>query len=359
MKLTGPRSTRGEQADMPIRFHTKLGSGAFGDVWSAVDSLDREIAVKIVRASGALSSTALDHAMALARANHPNVVSVYTVEKAPDPETGIEVDCILMELIRGEKLAERIRGPALAVDEVRTIGLGIIDGVEHIHRQGLAHGDLHSENVMVDGIHAKLIDILYLNTLAALTTQSKNERLRRDLISLRFILQDVLFYSVLDPGVVTDFNNLLHTSADLDSIRAAFTAVTNPDSSTDTQQLLEHVYRRATDEGFVAGDEYASALMDETPRAVVFPLLSRLIEERGFDIKHEAYVRALWTALDDAEIAQIIALLNQRLDEDVPNGKWFPNLRLVARLRKEASSISRRAFQIGEPCCERHSFRKA
>ncbi len=318
-----------------ITFHEKIDSGAFGDVWRATDSLARQVAVKIIRSDGAGVSDALDHAKALARTNHPNVVAVYNVEKVEDPDTGSEVDGVVMELLHGDTLAERIRGPALSINELREIGFGAIDGLKHIHGQGLTHGDLHNENVMVDGTQVKIIDILYLDTLAALTTQSQQEKRRRDLVSLRLILQDLLFYSELDPGETTEFNNLLHTSSDIEAIRDAFAKVTDPDTTSDEQRLLDHAYRRATDENFVEGDEYASALMDETPRKVVLLLLKKLIEERSFEKKHQAYVRALWSALNEEEISELIDILNAQLEEDTPDGKWWPNLRLVARLRKE------------------------
>jgi serine/threonine protein kinase len=320
---------------MIVTFHEKIDSGAFGDVWRATDSLDRQVAVKIIRSAGAGVSDALDHAKALARASHPNVVVVYNVEKVRDPDTGSEADGIVMELLRGQTLEDRIEGPALTLEEVRSIGFGAIDGLEHIHAQGLTHGDLHNKNVMVDGGQVKIIDILYLDSLAALTTQSQKERRRRDLVSLRLILQDLLCYSELDPGERTEFNNLLHTSSDIAAIRLAFDDVTSPDSTHDAQRLLDHAFRRVTDENFVEGDKYASALKDETPRTIVLPLLKKLIEERQFAPKHRAYVRALWSTLTEDEIAEIVQILNVRLEEDTPNGNWCPNLRLVARLGKE------------------------
>src|SRR2546427_10525545 len=77
---------------MQITLGERLGEGAFGDVYEAVDELGRRLAVKIIRPSAAAFSTALDHARALARAQHPNVVSIYSLEKVPDPDTGVPID---------------------------------------------------------------------------------------------------------------------------------------------------------------------------------------------------------------------------------------------------------------------------
>jgi hypothetical protein len=66
---------------MSITIRREIGSGAFGSVYEAFDErLGRRVAVKIIRASAELVSTALDHARALARVNHQNVVSVYTMQ---------------------------------------------------------------------------------------------------------------------------------------------------------------------------------------------------------------------------------------------------------------------------------------
>lgn len=215
---------------MAITFGHKINSGGFGDIWSATDSLDRKVAVKIIRSAAAGMSNAIDHAKALARTNHTNVVTIYGVEKVNDPEGDTEVDGILMELLEGDTLAQRLRGPTFTVDELRQIGTGAIDGLEHIHQQGLTHGDLHNENVMVHGTHVKLIDILYLDSLAALTTESREEKLRRDLVKLRLILHDLLSFSKLDSSVVTEFTRQLRCSDDIASIREVFSKITSNES---------------------------------------------------------------------------------------------------------------------------------
>ncbi len=77
---------------MNIQLLSRLGGGAFADVWAATDSLDRRVAVKIIHKWAAVISSALAHAKALARTNHPNVVSVFSLEKIAHPESGHEVD---------------------------------------------------------------------------------------------------------------------------------------------------------------------------------------------------------------------------------------------------------------------------
>ena len=119
---------------MKINLLSRLGGGAFADVWQAKDQFDRDVAVKIVRGSAAVISSALAHAKALARTSHPNVVSMISLERVKDPDSGKSVDGIVMELVEGTTLEERLRGPKLSPSEARVIGAAIASGIAHILR---------------------------------------------------------------------------------------------------------------------------------------------------------------------------------------------------------------------------------
>jgi len=320
---------------MKLRIDSRLDDGAFADVWKARDELDREVAVKIVRASGAAFSSALDHAKALARANHPNVVSVLSFETVLDPDSNAEVECIVMELIRGTTLAKRLSGPRFSAPEVKTVGEGIIDGLTHIHSLGIAHGDLHEGNVMVTEGGAKIIDILYRGSLAVLSSGSRQERLKRDLINLRFLLKQIIFHSDLDAAEATEFNNLLDVNSTHKEIKDAFLRVTDPANLSDTTRILDHAFRRLTDDGFVEGDVYASALIDETPASVSLALLKKLIDSGAYDQKHRAYLKALWGRMPTYQRGQFLSYLGAALDDQLPNGRWWPLVKMLPPLRKE------------------------
>ena len=88
-------------------------------------------------------SSALAHAKALARTSHPNVVSMISLERGKDPDSGKSVDGIVMELVEGTTLEERLRGPKLSASEARVIGAAIASGIAHMHVQAMEHGDLH------------------------------------------------------------------------------------------------------------------------------------------------------------------------------------------------------------------------
>src|SRR5690242_2168242 len=210
---------------MKIEILEPLGDGAFGDVWKARDELNRTVAVKIIREANEGDADALAHARALARAAHPNVVAVLTIEKVQDPATKQDKDAVVMELLEGETLEKHITNGKLSVEQLRQLCTEIIDGLKHIHAQGMTHGDLHAENIMVCNGHAKIIDILYLNTLALLNSASKQARIRRDLISVRLIVQQLIVNSELTASSATEFNNQLDVDASIQDIEDAFHAI--------------------------------------------------------------------------------------------------------------------------------------
>lgn len=320
---------------MHLTLHEKLGDGAFADVWRATDELDRDVAVKIVRPANAGVADALAHAKALARASHPNVVAVLTLEQVEDPDGAGKVDCVVMELIRGKTLAETFLGDALNADELESLGLGILNGLEHIHAQGLAHGDLHEENVMVIEGMAKVIDILYLNSLATLGTEKRSTRLRKDLLSLRLLLQQLIIHSEIDSAEATEFNNLLESDATLQDIRTAFLKILNPESIEAAERALEHAFTRLTEEAFVVGLEYAAALAEETEGEVVVPLLKRLAESNSFETRQREYVELLWERLDSQQKTEVVQCVGANLEAEIPKGRWWHGLLLLKAFGRE------------------------
>lgn len=201
----------------------KLGDGGFADVWRGKDHLDRAVAIKIVRPAALGVSDALAHARALARTNHPNVVTVYHVDKIIAPDTSELSDCVVMELVHGTTLAKLLES-ASPLDErdALRIGHGIIDGLEHIHNQGLVHGDLHEENVIIARDRVKIIDILYLDSLAMLSGASHEARIRRDLASLRSLLSLLIVEAAPVPGAAQSFATTVRSTRIFAEVRSAF-----------------------------------------------------------------------------------------------------------------------------------------
>lgn len=313
---------------MNIDIKDRIGDGGFADVWSAMDELGREVAVKFVRASAAVISDAEAHARALVRAAHRNIVAVYSIETIIDPETGVDTRGIVMELLKGHTLEKRLRGTRLDRAEVARIGDGLLDGLSHIHSIGLAHGDLHAGNVMLttDG-EVKVIDILYTDSMAALSSTSRETRMAWDCRNARMILQDLLINSEIDGAKLSAFGSNLALNSNLEEIRTAFNEATSVTELADSE--IDFHYGRFDDESFVDGEAYADALSDETPVDVIVPLLLRAIELRRMTNERYDYVRKLWDRIGDEQQAVLLESLSTALGAEIPRGRWAPLLRIL------------------------------
>jgi serine/threonine-protein kinase RIO1 len=319
---------------MQVTLGSRLGEGGFGDVYEATDELGRQVAVKIIRGSGAQFSSALDHARALARARHPNVVEVYSIDTVADPDTGQPVQAVVMELLEGETLGQRRQRARFTRGEVETIGHGLINGLEHIHAQGLAHGDLHEDNVILLSNTAKIIDILYRDSLALLTTASRDQRIRRDILNLRNLLYDTLLSSELDPADAADFNAGLASDVAVTAIRAAFDVVIDPSRRDNRSLQLAHALQRIRDAGFVEGENYAKALAEETPNDITPALLEQLVAQAGLTFKHTAYLAILYGRLAETDKISLGRKLGATLDRETPAGNWFPAMVMMCAFKK-------------------------
>jgi alkyl hydroperoxide reductase subunit AhpC len=123
----------------------EVGSGTFARVYRARDlQLDRAVALKVFKPDCPVTpSAALAEARAAAALNHPNLCTIYAV----DDTAGIPI--ISMEYISGNSLARIARTSRLERDPLLSISLQIASGVAAAHAEGIVHGDLKPENVMV------------------------------------------------------------------------------------------------------------------------------------------------------------------------------------------------------------------
>ncbi len=125
-----------------------LGKGGMGEVYRARDGkLGREVAIKILPVEMSRDADRLARfdreARSLATLQHPNVASAYGLEETP------EARFLVMELVEGEGLDERMaRGP-IPLAEVRTIAAQIASGLEAAHEKGIVHRDLKPANIRV------------------------------------------------------------------------------------------------------------------------------------------------------------------------------------------------------------------
>ena len=126
----------------------QIGAGGMGVVHRARDErLGRDVALKVLP-SGALSDDAARErfrreALALSRLNHPHIATIYDLDRQEG------VDFLVMEYIPGRTVAQMIAERLMAESEAATIGCQIAEALEEAHEQGIVHGDLTSENVIV------------------------------------------------------------------------------------------------------------------------------------------------------------------------------------------------------------------
>src|SRR5262245_1706975 len=142
----------------PYEVLAPLGTGGMGEVYRARDTkLSRDVAIKVLLPAVANDPDRLARfsreAQILASLNHPNIAAIYGLEDGGD------VRALVMELVEGPTLADRIaRGP-LPRDESLPIAKQIADALEAAHEQGIIHRDLKPANITVraDGI-VKVLD---------------------------------------------------------------------------------------------------------------------------------------------------------------------------------------------------------
>ena len=135
----------------PYEIVAPVGAGGMGEVYKARDTrLNRSVAIKILMPSLADEPDRLvrfaREAQALASLNHPNIAQVYGFEEAT---TEAAAGALVMELVDGPTLADRIAGGPIPIDEALPIARQIADALAAAHAQGIVHRDLKPANVKV------------------------------------------------------------------------------------------------------------------------------------------------------------------------------------------------------------------
>jgi len=136
----------------------KLGEGGMGAVYRARDTkLGRDVALKVLPDDLSTDAERLARlrreAQVLAALNHPNVASIYGIEEGDDRLV------LVLELVEGEELAQRLKRGPLPIDEAIDIATQIASGLEEAHDRGMVHRDLKPANLMItpDGV-VKVLD---------------------------------------------------------------------------------------------------------------------------------------------------------------------------------------------------------
>ena len=146
----------------PYEITAKIGVGGMGEVYRARDTrLGRDVAVKSLPAAATGDADRIARfqreAQVLAALNHPNIGAIYGVEEIPGATAPSRF--LILELVDGGTLADRIaRGP-LAVPEVLTLARQVADALGAAHDKGIIHRDLKPSNIAITrDAQAKVLD---------------------------------------------------------------------------------------------------------------------------------------------------------------------------------------------------------
>jgi len=132
----------------PYEIVTLVGTGGMGEVYRARDPrLGRDVAIKVLPAAVRADADRLrrfeQEARAAAALNHPNIVTIFSVEHADD------LPFVTMEFVEGTPLAQLIPRAGLPIERILKIAIALGDAVSAAHSRGIVHRDLKPSNVMV------------------------------------------------------------------------------------------------------------------------------------------------------------------------------------------------------------------
>jgi Tol biopolymer transport system component len=130
----------------PYEITAKLGEGGMGEVWRARDfHLGREVALKVLpeafTADPERTARFEREAKVLASLNHPNIAQIYGLEVQG------ETRALVMELVEGPTLAERLESGPFPIDEALSLARQIAEALEEAHEKGIVHRDLKPQNI--------------------------------------------------------------------------------------------------------------------------------------------------------------------------------------------------------------------
>jgi Tol biopolymer transport system component/predicted Ser/Thr protein kinase len=128
----------------PYEILASIGAGGMGEVYRAKDTkLRRDVAIKVLPEAFAQDRERLARftreAQVLASLNHPNIAAIY----------GVEDSALVMELVEGPTLAERIELGAIPLEEALQIAAQIAEALEYAHEKGVVHRDLKPANIKI------------------------------------------------------------------------------------------------------------------------------------------------------------------------------------------------------------------
>jgi serine/threonine protein kinase/Tol biopolymer transport system component len=155
----------------PYEILSPLGAGGMGEVYRAKDTrLDRTVAMKVLPSHLSQNEEIRQRfereAKIISRLSHPHICALYDVGN----QDGVEY--LVMELLEGETLSNRLAKGPLSPEETLRYGIEIADALDKAHRQGIVHRDLKPGNVMLTKSGVKLLDFGLAKAIAPVSFTS-------------------------------------------------------------------------------------------------------------------------------------------------------------------------------------------
>ena len=140
----------------PYEVVAPIGAGGMGEVWKARDTrLDRTVAIKVLPAEFAqdirLKLRFEREAKTISQLNHPHICTLHDIGQ----ENGTTY--LVMELLEGQSLADRLENGPLPLADVLRYGSEVAEALDKAHRMGIVHRDLKPGNIMITKSGAKLL----------------------------------------------------------------------------------------------------------------------------------------------------------------------------------------------------------
>jgi len=239
----------------PYEVEVLIGEGGMGKVYRSTDTnLKRPVAIKVLPESVATDAERVARfqreAEVLARLNHPNIAQIHGLERSG------RTTALVMELVEGPTLADRIAQGKLATDEATAIAKEIAAALQAAHEQGVVHRDLKPANIKVrpDGT-VKVLDFGLAKALEPAGTSPSS---------------GTQSPTVTSPAMMTGVGVLLGTAAYMSPEQARGRVV---DTRTDIWSFGAVLYEMLTGKRAFAGDEVSDVLASVLAREPDWTLL--------------------------------------------------------------------------------------
>jgi eukaryotic-like serine/threonine-protein kinase len=244
----------------PYEITAQIGAGGMGEVYRATDTaLGRQVAIKVLPDAFAQDAERLvrfeREAKTLASLNHPHIAQIYGLERSNG------VQALVMELVEGEDLSQRIARGSIPIEEALPIAKQIAEALEAAHEQGIIHRDLKPANVKVrpDGT-VKVLDF----GLAKLTEAAGSGRQTAGSASLS--------PTITSPAMMTGVGVLLGTAAYMAPEQARGKVA---DKRSDIWAFGCVLYEMLTGHGPFAGEDVSDTLANVLKRELDWSALPK------------------------------------------------------------------------------------